>query len=174
MVSKKTALDTAANVAIIVACAIATVVLIRNQFLRPDAAPPPGSPAVVEKGERFDQLKALVPVGSQRTLVVALSPACHFCDESMPFYRQIVEERKQRKSTVNFIAAVPAEDMKAEEAQKLATAGAQPDSLVKLDFAAVKVPGTPTLMLLDDDGKVLDVWVGKLDASAQMEVLKRL
>jgi hypothetical protein len=174
MIEKKTALDTTANIAIIVVCAIATVALVRNQFFPTRPAPAPGSPPMVEKGERFDQLKAVVPAGSQRALVVALSPACHFCDESMTFYKQIVDERDQKKSPVKFIAAVAGEDMKIQEAQKLAIAGARPDSLVQLDFDAVKVPGTPTLMLIDDEGKVLDVWVGKLDASGQQEVLRVL
>jgi hypothetical protein len=45
---------------------------------------------------------------------------------------------------------------------------------VKLDFAAVKVPGTPTLMLVDNEGEILDVWVGKLDASGEKKVLSTL
>jgi thioredoxin-related protein len=170
VISRKTALDTAANVAIIVACAIATVALIRNQLF-PTRPAPPGSPAIAQKGERFDQLKAVVPAGSRRALIAALSPACQYCDESLTFYKQIVDERDQRKSPVKFIAAVSTEGVKAEEAQKLATAGARPDALVQIDFAAVKVPGTPTLMLVDDEGEVLDVWVGKLDASGQQKVL---
>jgi thioredoxin-related protein len=174
MLAKKSALDTAANISIIVVCAIAAAALIRNQFFPARPTPPPGSPPSAEKGERFEQLKAVVPAGSQRALVVALSPACHFCDESMTFYKRILNERDQRRSPVKFIAAVAAEDMKIEEAQKLATAGAQPDSLVQLNFGAVKVPGTPTLMLVDNEGKVLDVWVGKLDASRQQEVLNAL
>jgi thioredoxin-related protein len=171
---KKGKLDNAANIAIIVVCAVALVFLIRNQFFPAKPAPPPGAPAMVEKGERFDQLKAVVPAGTERILVVALSPSCHFCDESMPFYKQLLDERNQKSSPVKFIAAVPKEEMKAEEAQKFTGAGAQPDSLVQIDFAAIKVPGTPTLMHVDNNGKVLDVWVGKLDEDRQKEVLKVL
>jgi thioredoxin-related protein len=169
---KKSSLDTAANIAIIVVCAIAATVLIRNQFFSHHSEP--GQPPMVEKGDRFDQLKAVVPAGTSRALVVAVAPGCHFCNESMPFYKQLLDERNQRSSPVRFIAAVPTDEAKAEEAQKFATAGAQPDDLVHLDFAAVKVPGTPTLMLVDNDGKVLDVWVGKLDEGGQKEVLKVL
>jgi thioredoxin-related protein len=177
-IPKKGKLDTAANVAIILVCVIAIVVLIPmglqrwKDYLSPQKMPP--APAMVEKGERFDQLKAVVPAGTERVLVVALSPTCHFCNESMPFYKQLLDERNQKSSPVKFIAAVPMEEMKAEEAQKFTGAGAQPDSLVRLDFAAIKVPGTPTLMLVDNSGKVLDVWVGKLDEDRQKEVLKVL
>jgi len=171
---KKSSLDTAANIAIIVVCAIAAVVLIRNQFFPPRPGPPPGSPPAVEKGDRFDQIKAVLPAGTSRALVVAVAPGCHFCNESMSFYKQLLDQRNQKSSPVRFIAAVPNDAAKTEEAQKFATAGAQPDSLVHLDFNTIKVPGTPTLMLVDNDGKVLDVWVGKLDESGEKEVLKVL
>jgi thioredoxin-related protein len=172
--SKKSALDTVANIAIILVCAIAAFVLIRNQFFPAAPQRPPGSPPQVEKGERFDQLKAVVPAGSQRALVVALSPTCHFCNESMPFYKQLIDQRNQKGSTVKVIAAVPAEQAKAEEAKKFAEAGTQPDSMVHVDFSAIKVPGTPTVLHVDNTGKVLDVWVGKLDEDGQEDVLEVL
>ena len=171
---KKSTLDTIANVAIILVCAIAAFVLIRNQFF-PAAPPrPPGAPPQVEKGERFDQLKAVVPAGTNRALVVALSPTCHFCNESMPFYKQLIDQRNQKSSPVKVIAAVPNEQSKAEEAQKFAGAGAQPDSMVHIDFSSIKVPGTPTMLLVDNNGKVLDVWVGMLDEKKQKDVLEVL
>src|SRR5829696_3364421 len=119
--SKKSTLDTIANIAIIVVCAIAAVVLVRNQFFPAAPARMPGAPPQVEKGERFDQLKAIVPAGSDRALVVAVSPTCHFCDESIPFYKQIIDQRNQKGSGVKVIAAVPNEAAKAEEAKKFAS-----------------------------------------------------
>jgi thioredoxin-related protein len=170
---KKSTLDTAANIAIILVCAIAAVVLIRNQFF-PRQVQQPGMPPPIEKGEQFAQLKAVVPAGSNRTLVVAVQPGCHFCNDSLPFYKRIIDQRNQKDSPVKFLAAVPSDEAKPEESQKFASVGAQPDGMVKLDFSAVKVPGTPTLLLVDNNGKVLNVWVGKLDADGEKEVLKVL
>lgn len=171
---KKTKLDTAANIAIIVVCAMAAVALsltIRDRLFPPR---PPGAPPQVEKGERYDQLKNVVPAGSERALVVAVSPQCHFCNESLPFYKQLIDERNQKNSPVKFVAAVPTEQLKAEESQKFASAGVQVDNMVNIDFGSIKVPGTPTMLLVDKQGKVLDVWVGKLDEGGQKEVLQRL
>ncbi len=175
---KKTSLDTSVNIAILVVCALAIFVLIPKaheayQWLT-NSRPGPPPMQEVKKGERFDQLKAVLPAGTSRALVVAVSPGCHFCNESMPFYKQLLDQRNQKSSPVKFIAAVPFAEAKAEEAQKFASAGAQPDGLVQLDFAAVKVPGTPTLMLVDNNGEVLDVWVGKLEEDRQKEVLEVL
>jgi len=168
---KKSPLDTLANVAIIVVCAIAAFVLVRNQFF---PQRPPGAPPQVEKGERFDQLKAVVPAGAQKTLMVAVSPTCHFCNDSMPFYKRLIDERNQKGSQVKFVALVPAEQAKAEESQKFASAGAQPDSMAHVDFSSIKVPGTPTLLLVDNNGKVLDVWVGKQDEKGEKDILEVL
>jgi len=178
--AKKSTLDTVANIAIILVCAIAAVVLVRNQFF-PRTAQAPGGMPQVEKGEQYDQLKAVVPAGSNRALVVAVSPGCHFCNDSIPFYKNLIEQRNQKNSAVKFIAAVPASEkpeeaqqLVAEETQKFSAGGAQPDGMVNIDFAAIKVPGTPTLMLVDNTGKVLDVWVGKLDPKNEKRVLETL
>jgi thioredoxin-related protein len=170
---KKSTLDTVANIAIIVVCVIAAVVLIRNQFF-PAQPSMPGAAAAVKEGERFDQLKAVMPAGSNRALVVAVSPTCHFCNDSMPFYKKLIDQRNQQGSQVKVIAAVPNEEAKAEESQKFASAGANPDGMVHMDFSTIKVPGTPTLLLVDNDGKVLNVWVGKQDEKGEKEILEVL
>jgi thioredoxin-related protein len=178
--TKKSSLDTAANIAIIVVCALAAVVLVRQHFFPPQAQGPAAMEEAV-KGEKYAELKAVVPAGTSRALVVAVQPGCHYCNDSMPFYKRLIDERNQKGSAVKVIAAVPAsekpEDAKkfaSDESQKFATAGTQPDSMVNIDFQAIKVPGTPTVLLVDNNGKVLDVWVGKLNSSREKEVLKTL
>jgi thioredoxin-related protein len=169
--NKKSALDTAANIAIIVVCIIAAAVLIQRNFF---PSRPPGAPPEAAKGETFAALRDVVPAGTQKALVVALSPTCHFCNDSMPFYKQLVEKRNQSNSPVKVIAAVPAETAKPEEEKNLAANGVQPDAVVHVDFSKIKVPGTPTVLLVDNQGKVLDVWVGKLDESRESQVLASL
>jgi thioredoxin-related protein len=170
---KKSTLDTVANIAIIVTCAVALALMVNRFFFNKPTAPA-GGPPQVEVGEQFDQIRQVLPAGSQKALVVALSPTCHFCNESMPFYKRLIEERNQKGSGVKIIAAVPADAAKAEEAQKFAAAGVQPDSLVTVDFASIKVPGTPTIMLVDNQGKVLDVWVGKQDSGGEGKIIDTL
>ena len=168
---KKSTLDTVANIAIILVCAIAAVVLIRNQFFQPEPPPRPGQ---AEVGDTLASLKQVLPAGTERAMVVALSPTCHFCNESMPFYKKLIDERNSKSSPVKVIAAVPNEQAKAEENKKFAEAGVKPDQVVTMDFASIKVPGTPTVLHVDNNGKVLDVWVGKLDSGGERKVLKAL
>ncbi|HEY0782350.1 MAG TPA: hypothetical protein VGE98_07850 [Thermoanaerobaculia bacterium] len=167
----KSKLDVATNVAIIGVCLIAGFVLIRNNFFPPTPPPPPGS---VQVGDKIDALAKLVPAGAEKAMVVAIQPTCHFCNESMPFYKQLVDKRNQSGSAVKLIAAVPSPQAKDEEAQHLASAGATMDGVQPVDYRAIKVSGTPTVILVDRQGKVLSVWVGKLEGPGEQEVLKKL
>jgi thioredoxin-related protein len=169
--TKKSTLDTAANIAIILVCAIAAFVLIRNQFFPP--APPP-RPGEVAQGDQIEVLQQAVPAGADRALVMALSPGCHFCTESMPFYKRLIDERNQKGSDIKVVAAVPAPEAREGEMKIMADAGVKPDAVVELNFQEAKVAGTPTLLLVDNQGKVLDVWVGKLDERNEKKVLQTL
>ena len=172
---QRTKLDTAANVAIIVACAAAVFVLLNNQFQF--FAPKPAAPAMpgqVAEGEVYPELGKVVPAGAPKALVMALSPTCGFCTQSMPFYKRLVDERNEKGSAVKVIAAVPDESVREAESTQLAEAGVATDGVVTLDFAKVKVAGTPTILLVDGKGKVLNLWVGKLDESGESDVLKVL
>jgi len=169
----RSTLDTVANIAIILVCAIAAFILIRNNFFnRPQAGGPRPPEAAV--GEQFDALRQVVPAGTDRALVVAVSPTCHFCTDSMPFYKRLIDERNGKGSKTKVIAAVPREEARAEERQKMASAGVNPDDVVAVDFQNIKVPGTPTVLLVDNQGKVLNVWVGKQDSSGEEKILKTL
>jgi thioredoxin-related protein len=177
MEKQKSPLDTIANIAIILVCIIAAAVLIdRNvyKFLPMSTQRQPGAPPEAAKGDTFAALRDVIPAGTQKALVVAVSPTCHFCNDSMPFYKQLIDKRNESNSPVKVIAAVPGDDAKEAEAKHFADAGTQPDAMVHVDFSTIKVPGTPTLLLVDNQGKVLDVWVGKLDPDREREVLAKL
>jgi thioredoxin-related protein len=170
---EKSKLDTIANIAIILVCIIAAVILIRNNFF-PGSSRPAGAPPEAKKGETYAELRQVVPAGTDRALVLALSPTCHFCNDSMPFYKQLLDQRNQKGSAVKVIAAVPGDDVKSDEEKNFTSHGIQPDSIIAVDFKKIRVPGTPTVLLVDNQGKILDVWVGKLDGSREREVLARL
>ncbi len=168
----KSTLDTVANIAIILVCAIAAFVLVRQHFFNQNAQG--GRPPEIEAGDQFKELGQVVPAGTDRALVVALAPDCHFCEESMPFYKRLVEERNRKGSKVKVIAAVGLEEAKAEEQKKLDSAGVSPDALVVLPFDDIKLRGTPTIVLVDNQGEVHNVWIGKQPASGEEEILETL
>lgn len=168
---KRFNLETATNIAIILLCIIASTVLVRNFFFTPKPPPRPGE---AKPGDSIEAVKAILPAGSQKALVVAISPTCGYCTQSMPFYKRLMEERDKKGSPVRVVGAVPAPEAKAAEEQHMNAAGVKFDNLADISFQSIKVPATPTLILVDGTGKVEKVWVGKLDEDGEEEVFKVL
>lgn len=165
---KRFNLETVTNIAIIVLCIIASTVLVRNFFFAPKPPPRPGEAKV---GDKIEAVKAVLPAGSQKTLVVAISPTCGYCTQSMPFYKKLMEERDRKGSPVKIVGVVPAPQAKAPEEEHMDAAGLKFDNLADVDFGAIKAPATPTLLLVDAAGTVEKIWVGKLDEKGEKQVL---
>lgn len=166
----KSKLEIATNVSIIVLCLVVSAVLIKNHFLnRPGAAEEP-----IARGTRIESLQRHIPQGAERALFVAVSPRCGYCTESLPFYDKLVDHRNAEAPRVGIVAAVGHPEDVQEEGQMFRQAGVEVDAVVPVDFQQLGIPGTPTLLLVDRQGKVLGSWVGKLDASREKEVLKAL
>ena len=48
------------------------------------------------------------------------------------------------------------------------------DKIVQLDMDEMRVQGVPTMLLVDKEGKVLEVWNGRLPPEEQEKVLANL
>jgi len=91
------------------------------------------------------------------------------CDESAPFYRRLWQQRSGSEPRI--IAVVPGD--KAEVARYLQELGVLADGIVNVSLADIHVSATPTLFLVDRSGQVTNVWVGRLNASQENEVIQR-
>jgi hypothetical protein len=167
-VSKK--IEIAANVAIIVVALLLGVVLVQRYLLtgpQPEAAARPAAPKPGTKLSLPD-----VDWGrSRQTLVMVLSTDCRYCTESAPFYQQLARE-KARHEDLRLLAVLP---QSPEESQKyLSENGISVSEIKQAPPSAVGVSGTPTLIIVDAAGAVVDSWVGKLPTAREAEVLSRL
>ena len=161
-------LEVSANVAIIIVAVLLGVVLVRQQLLggaQPRAgASQPG--AAANLGSKL-ALPGVDWAESKKTLVLALSSKCHFCSESAPFYQRLAKE-----GGVRLIAVVPQDA--AEGRAYLDRLSVPIGDVRQMPLGAIGVEGTPTLMLVDDKGVILNSWVGKLPASTEDEVLSKI
>jgi hypothetical protein len=106
---------------------------------------------------------------NSHSLVLALRKGCHFCEESMPFYRELYDVEKSDASKVKTVAVFPDT---ADEVHEILRAQNLPvPSVSQVDLSTLSVSGTPTLILVDRNGKVEKTWVGKLDAQGEESVL---
>jgi 2-keto-3-deoxy-6-phosphogluconate aldolase len=84
-----------------------------------------------------------------------------------PAYQRLVKE-----GGVRLIAVVPQDA--AEGRAYLDRLNVPIGDIRQMPLGAIGVEGTPTLMLVDDKGVVLNSWVGKLPTSTEAEVLSKI
>ena len=171
---KKT-LETASSLAVIVAALAVTATAIYDHVLRPNLR---GAVAVTfaeqYKGKRLP-IPAIGPQPGTTRLVLFVSKTCHFCEESVPFYQRLAAMRSVSSGHFKMIAAVPpATETEAEARERLNEHGISLDDAQLVPFRAIGVNGTPTLVLVDGDAIIRDVWVGKLGPEKEAEVVERI
>jgi hypothetical protein len=168
-----TKLEKATNVAIILACAFLVGTLARNYYLSPQSVAPHPLPEI-QKGAVV-KLPRAETAGQQPatpTLVLALSKNCHFCQESVGFYQKLAAFKKPSPQGLRLVAVLP--QSKDESASYLKEQKIEVDEVVSMDVTKLGVRGTPTLLLLDGQNKLEELWVGKLNGEQESQVIERL
>lgn len=153
----------------LVVLSVCGVILTDRYF--PNESSIPRGPA---EGDRVEALAALVPDGSERAFVLVLSPTCGFCEKSLPAFKRLVASRDSAGSNVAVAAAVASPDQLEAEASVLESAGLAVDLLRAVDVATFEFPGFPTTVLVDRDGIVHGSWVGLMDESRVVELIRHL
>jgi hypothetical protein len=102
---------------------------------------------------------------NHRTLVMVISTTCHFCQDSLPFYRKLDAAGKD----VTTVALLP--QPVSESKEYLGGAEVHVDEIRQVMLNTVGVRGTPILLLVNEAGVVTDVWVGKLQPDQEAQVL---
>ena len=164
--AKKTEL--LANVAIILVALLLGGVLVKRYLL--PQAPSPQAQARIQPGTKLS-VPGVEWDKNERTLLLVLSTGCHFCTESSPFYQRLAQE-KAKKGGVGLVAVLP--QSVGESQNYLNGLGVSVDDIKQAGLDAVQVTGTPTLILADRTGAVVESWVGKLPAEKEAEVLNRI
>lgn len=155
-------IEIAANVAIIAVALLLGLVLIKNYLI----VKQPENTAVFATKNAPVSLPGVNWSKNDQTLVLAVSSTCHFCTESAPFYRQLAAHNRAR-----LIAVLP---QSAEEGKLyLEGLGVAVDEIKQISLSSINVSGTPTLILVNNDGVITDTWVGKLQAAQEADVLSK-
>jgi hypothetical protein len=161
-VSRK--IEIAANVAIVVVAVLVGVVAVKRFW--PSGAEGPG----ISAGSRI----SIPGVDWQRngeSLVLALSPQCHFCSESAPFYQRLVKE-SEASGDARLVGLFPNQ---VEDGERyLASLGVRLPEVRRGPFPKLGIEATPTLLLVNQEGVVSHVWIGKLTPEKESEVLTQI
>jgi thioredoxin-related protein len=106
-----------------------------------------------------------------QTLVLVLDTKCAYCTASAAFYQELTRTAAQKRS-VELVAVLP-QDVR-ESKQYLNDLNVSIDQVKQSAFDVLRVQGTPTLILVDQNGKVQQSWAGKLPPEQETEVLNRI
>jgi hypothetical protein len=159
-VAKK--VETAANIAIIFAVLLVSFILIKSYWKKPATELHPA----IAKGQRLN-LNNLNWTPQKDTLILALSTNCHFCTESAPFYRRVAVA--SQKHGLPLVAVFP---QSVEEARSyLSHQELSFNEVLQAPLSNIQVSGTPTLLLISQQGVVQRVWIGKLSAEQEKDAL---
>ncbi len=109
------------------------------------------------------RIKGFDETGAQVNVLLFLSTGCKFCKESMSFYSRIARLASPRK--IKFVALFKHTDDKVSEyLDQFKLVGVE---VHRGDFDSLGIKGTPTLVLQDQSGKVIQSSVGKLDGKGE-------
>lgn len=162
----KRKLETATNLAVLVAALLVAayfVGLFIARAKRPEPTPEAGPGIRLALPEAFDF------AAHDRTLILAIQEDCSYCEASIPFYVEITDRLGGGCSELGVVAALPNPPASADAF--LDKAGLQIPRLANTSLASLGITGTPTVLLVDREGTVLDVWVGELSEDGQEDIL---
>jgi thioredoxin-related protein len=106
-----------------------------------------------------------------QTLLLVLQKGCPYCTESAHFYQQLAQE-EAAEGRVRLVAVLPEEVP--ESKQYLSALGVPIYEVRQSELEALGVQGTPTLILVNGEGEVMESWAGKLPPEKETEVLRRI
>jgi hypothetical protein len=110
---------------------------------------------------------------AKKTLLVVVRRECPFCSSEMTFYTELVARRGTAKKSLQVVVVAPVKDGDISdylESQRLIA-----DAVVYV--RGDELPGvhvTPTLLLTDSTGLVIDTWTGVLAHGERRALLEQL
>jgi hypothetical protein len=165
-------IEVAANLAIVAVAALGCLVLFQQLRREPVVEPKPAAASAnapvsaPQPGTKLS-LPGIDWSKRQHTLLLVLSTKCRFCNDSLPFYRQL--SATARTTNVGLVAVFPQSESDVQ--QYLGQAGLIVDQTVQGSARTVGTRGTPTLLLVDRNGIVQRSWMGQLPKRSEAEVL---
>ena len=165
----KDILDVTTNIVVVVFALVAIGVLVKTYF-----APSGAKTSIpLTKGSVLREIAGVDYKQAPRTLILALNVDCRFCTKSVPFYNALAEARQENGGQFNLVAAFINKDpelVKSYVEQK----GLSVQAIPGVDLDKLGVHMTPTLILVDSAGRVLDSWRGELQPDGERDLFATL
>lgn len=162
------AVELIANIAIILVCGLLCWTFFTHKGLvRGASVGEAGVPSL--EGLALPALPGYSWGSHSQTLVLGIRKGCHFCEESLPFYKRRSELEHSNGLHAHRLAVMP--DDKDAGTRYLQTGGVAVEGVFSEPPDSIKISGTPTLLLLDSRGRIARAWVGEQSSQGEEEVI---
>ena len=162
----KNSLETITNLAVLLAASGVLIALSWGYFAQSQT---PLAVAGMQRGQSLAQLPTVDYAGKTQTLLIAMNTQCQYCTESVSFYNTLADRVRPGSKGTRIVAVFP---NKKDEVQKYVDSnGFRLETLADVDFATLNVSFTPTVMLVDSHGKLIDFWIGKVSTDIEQQIL---
>jgi len=160
--------ELATNIAIILVCGLLCWTFFTHKGLN-FGAPPGGAESAHLEGLTLPSLPGYSWTSRPKTLVLAVRKGCHYCEESLPFYKRLSDLERGNGLHAHLLAVMP--DDQVSGTKVLQSGGLTIDSVFNQPLNSIQVSGTPTLLLLNSTGRVVRAWVGQQTSQGEEEVI---
>ena len=154
------------NLAVLIVALILSALLIKKYFFQPVQAPDyriAANATLVINGINW--------ADSDRTVLVALAKECKYCSESAEFYRRLAAGVASQTNT-RLMAVFSEKESEAETYLKQLDVPIKELRYVSLPSLGIR--SVPTLVILDRNGVVTDMWMGKLSPLEEKALMSKL
>lgn len=162
----KSYIEVTTNIAVLL---VAVVLLGNFAWVRLSKQPMPRAEGGLRKGDEFSLLPGVDYSKSPKTLLIALSTKCDHCTETIPFWKRVFETNIENKNGTRFVAVFP--ETAVEVGRYLHEQQLGLNTIPGINYKAINLPGTPSAVLLDNEGKIVNFWIGKPSKDAEQEIL---
>jgi thioredoxin-related protein len=161
-------LDRSANILLIVVCLIVSARVASNFFAKHQffkTLPQVGSPKSKGVSTSVGDIRPKPDLGG---VLLFVSPTCHYCEQSLPFYRVLAKSLSQTGMTMLIAIVDQSGNMSGES---YIVSRDLPQAVpVNIALNRFGITATPTLLAYNANGGVTGSWTGLLNQSAQQQV----
>jgi peroxiredoxin len=144
------------NIVIAVAIVLIAGVVVKRTFF-PEQV---NRPTLEQQAQMLLGTRINVPgadwAQNKKSLVFFLKKDCIYCDAIAPAYRELISEAQ--KLNVKLIAILP--NSVEEGRQYVQALGLSIDDVQMGSLSSYKMPGTPSVLMVDGEGTIRGIWIG--------------
>lgn len=155
------------NIAILIVALVLSTLLVRKFFFQPV----PQSPNYRLTTDATLRIDGINWGDSDRTVLLALSKECKYCSQSAEFYRRLAAGIASQDNT-RLVAVFSDKESEGEAYLKQLEVPIR--ELRYVSLSALGINNVPTLAILDRNGVVTDMWVGKFSPLEETDLMSRL